>query len=227
MRNTWTKITFQQPEKSRDQKSNQSGLDIFLQIQTRAHIKILLLTTQTPLIQRCDHADAELRLWHLDTIQGTWKNDTIDSTQNASPHRPNKEKIQKENSAQQERRRWTKTESEPQNLRWRNCRRYQFKHRLRPRQPHFIHEWHRRIFWHKRNWRGRLGWIHEVQHSCGSWKDESSQNPMLDWNTHRRMKWRLAMRLASLPDERRAKKAATWNHDLSTKIKTCRSVRRL
>ena len=45
-------------------------------------------------------------LWHLDTIKGTWKNDTIDSTQNASLHRPNKEKIQKENSAQQERRRW-------------------------------------------------------------------------------------------------------------------------
>ena len=41
----------------------------------------------------------------LDTIKGTRKNDTINSTQNASPHRPNKKKIQKENSDQQERER--------------------------------------------------------------------------------------------------------------------------
>ena len=124
-------------------------------------------------------------------------------------------------------RKMTKTESKPQKLRWRNCRRYQFKHRLRPRQPHFLHEWHRWRYWHKRNWRRRFGWIHEMKHSCGSWEDDCSQNPMLDWNTYRRMKWRLAMRLASLPDERRAKKAATWNHGLTTKIKTCRSVGRL
>ena len=34
------------------------------------------------------HADAELHLWHLDTIKRTRKNDTINSTQNASLHRP-------------------------------------------------------------------------------------------------------------------------------------------
>ena len=30
--------------------------------------------------------------------------------------------------------------------------------------------------------------------------------------THRRMKWRMAMRIASLPKERGARKAAEWNH---------------
>ena len=80
-------ITFQQQETA-DQKSNQSRLGIA--IQTRADIKIVLPAAQTSLIQHGDHADAELRLWHLDTINGTRKNDTIDSTQNASPHRSNK-----------------------------------------------------------------------------------------------------------------------------------------
>ena len=44
--------------------------------------------------------------------------------------------------------------------------------------------------------------------------------------THRRMKWRLAMRIASLPDQRWAKKAATWNPGLSTKHQTNRPVGR-
>ena len=38
------------------------------------------------------------------------------------------------------------------------------------------------------------------------------------------MKWRLAMRIASLPDERCAKKAAKWNPGLSTKHQTNRPV---
>ena len=42
--------------------------------------------------------------------------------------------------------------------------------------------------------------------------------------THRRMKWRIAMRLASLPDERWVVKAAGWNPELSTKNKTYRAV---
>ena len=42
--------------------------------------------------------------------------------------------------------------------------------------------------------------------------------------THRRMKWRIAMRLASLPDERCVVKAAGWNPELSTKNKTYRAV---
>ena len=41
-------------------------LGIVIQIQTRADITIVLLTTQTPLIQHGDHADAE-RFWNLDT----------------------------------------------------------------------------------------------------------------------------------------------------------------
>ena len=44
--------------------------------------------------------------------------------------------------------------------------------------------------------------------------------------THREMKWRLEMRIASLPDERWANKAAEWNPDLSIKHQTYRPVGR-
>ena len=45
---------------------------------------------------------------------------------------------------------------------------------------------------------------------------------MLDQNS--RMKWRIAMRLASLPDGRWVVNAAGWNPELSTKNKTYRAV---
>ena len=38
--------------------------------------------------------------------------------------------------------------------------------------------------------------------------------------THNRMKWRLALRIASLPGERWIVKAAEWNPELSSKHKT-------
>ena len=44
--------------------------------------------------------------------------------------------------------------------------------------------------------------------------------------THRRMKWRLAMRISSLLDERWVVKAAEWNPELKTKYKTHRAVGR-
>ena len=48
----------------------------------------------------------------------------------------------------------------------------------------------------------------------------------IETETLRRMKWRLAMRIASLPDERWTKKAAKWNPGLSTKHQTNRPVGR-
>ena len=44
--------------------------------------------------------------------------------------------------------------------------------------------------------------------------------------THRGMKWRLAMRIASLPNERWAKKAAKWNPRLSNMHQTNRPMGR-
>ena len=44
--------------------------------------------------------------------------------------------------------------------------------------------------------------------------------------THTRMKWRLAVKIASSPEERWVMKAAGWNPELSTKYKTYRAVGR-
>ena len=44
--------------------------------------------------------------------------------------------------------------------------------------------------------------------------------------THKRMKWRLAMRAAVMPNERWAKKAAEWKPGLSAETRTQRAVGR-
>ena len=44
--------------------------------------------------------------------------------------------------------------------------------------------------------------------------------------THRRMKWRLTIKIASMPDERWTKKTAKWNPGLSTIYQTNRPVGR-
>ena len=64
--------------------------------------------------------------------------------------------------------------------------------------------------------------IYEERHSCSCRKGAVKIPCWIE--THRRIKWRLAMRTASVPDERWAKKAAQWNPGLSIKHKTCRSV---
>ena len=78
---------------SRDQTSKQSGLGIVLQVQTRADIKIVLPTTQTPLVQHGDHADAELCLWNLDATKK--RKEWYDR------HTATREKIKEEHPAQQ------------------------------------------------------------------------------------------------------------------------------
>ena len=153
-------ITFQQQERAEVKNSNQSCFGIVLQIQTRADIKIVLPTTQTPFIQH-DHADAELRIWHLDIIKGTRKNDTIDSTQNASPHRPIKEKIQKAKlslagTTKTKKRNMQTTEGQSSSSNT-DCD--------QDSDISFTKDTNEEIDWHRRNWRRRLDWIHENR-SC-------------------------------------------------------------
>ena len=47
------------------------------------------------------------------------------------------------------------------------------------------------------------------------------------WNrTHKKMKWKLALRIATSPSERWLKKAAEWNPDLSSRYRTNRAIGR-
>ena len=70
-------------------------------------------------------------------------------------------------------------------------------------------------------------WMEYMKRSTASAVERIVAAKIPCWiETHRRLQWRLAMRMASLPGERWAKKAAKWNPSLSTKHQTNRPVGR-
>ena len=70
-------------------------------------------------------------------------------------------------------------------------------------------------------------WIDYTKRSTATAVEKMKAAKIPCWiETRERMKWRSALRNASLPDERWAKKAAKWNPGLSTKHQTNRPVGR-
>ena len=65
------------------------------QIQTRVDIKKLHAQTSSTTFRRHSFSDYMLRSRNMDTEQGPRKNDSIDATQDATTHYPDKKKIQK------------------------------------------------------------------------------------------------------------------------------------
>ena len=70
-------------------------------------------------------------------------------------------------------------------------------------------------------------WIEYMKRSTATPIEWMKASKIPSWiEKHRMMKWRLAKRIASLPDERWVKKAAEWNPGLSIKHQTYRPVGR-
>ena len=70
-------------------------------------------------------------------------------------------------------------------------------------------------------------WIEYMKRSTATAVEGMEAAKIPCWiETHRRMKWRLAMTKASLPNERWATKAPEWNPGLSVKHQTYRPVGR-
>ena len=70
-------------------------------------------------------------------------------------------------------------------------------------------------------------WIDFMEKSTKEAEDHMKKTKIPCWiETHRRLKWRMAMRLASLPHERWTNKIIEWNPSLDNKIRTNRSVGR-
>ena len=68
-------------------------------------------------------------------------------------------------------------------------------------------------------------WIEYMKRSTEEAMERMKTAKIQCWiKTHRRMKWRLAMRIASLQDGRWEVKAPGWNPELRTKYKTYRAV---
>ena len=204
---SWTNNYVSATGNSSDQKSNQSRLGFVQQIQTRAGVKTVLPTAQTTLVQHGDHADAELCLWYLDTTEGTRNIDTIDSTKNASPLVQTKRKYKKEklrpakneNDGEDEKanHRSSDDETAESNSSNTDCD--------QDSDVYFMTDTDEEID------TAEIGeeWIEYVKRSTAISIERMKAANIPCWiEAHSRMKWRLAMRIASLPDERWAKKAA-------------------
>ena len=70
-------------------------------------------------------------------------------------------------------------------------------------------------------------WIDYMKRSTDEAMERMKTAKIQRWiKTHRRMKWKLAMRIASSPEERWVMKAAGWNPELSSKYQMYRAVER-
>ena len=68
-------------------------------------------------------------------------------------------------------------------------------------------------------------WIEYIKRSTADALDKMERAKIRCWNrTHKKMKWKLALRIATSPCERWLKKAAEWNPDLSSRYKTNRAM---
>ena len=63
-------------------------------------------------------------------------------------------------------------------------------------------------------------WIDYIKRSIVDAMDKMERAKIRCWNrTHKKMKWKLALRIATLPSERWLKRAAEWNPDLSSRYR--------
>ena len=70
-------------------------------------------------------------------------------------------------------------------------------------------------------------WIDYKRRSTADAIDKMEHARIRCWNkTHRKMKWKLALRIATSPSERWIKKAAEWNPELSSRYRTNRAIGR-
>ena len=70
-------------------------------------------------------------------------------------------------------------------------------------------------------------WFDYIRRSTADAIDKMEHAKIRCWNrTHRKMKWKLALRIATSPSERWIKKAAEWNPELSSKYRTNRTIGR-
>ena len=70
-------------------------------------------------------------------------------------------------------------------------------------------------------------WNDYIRRSTADAIDKMEHAKIRCWNkTHRKMKWKLAQRIATSPSERWLKKAAEWNPELSSRYRTNRTIGR-
>ena len=70
-------------------------------------------------------------------------------------------------------------------------------------------------------------WIEYIERSTEEAVKKMESAKIRCWNkTHKKMKWKLALRIATSPNDRWLRKAADWNPELSTRYRTNRAIGR-
>ena len=70
-------------------------------------------------------------------------------------------------------------------------------------------------------------WIECIKRSTEDNIEKMESAKIRCWNRTQKMKWKLALRIATSPSERWLKKAAEWNPELSSRYRTNRAIGRL
>ena len=163
-----------------------------------------------------------LRIGNMDTHQRARENDTIDATQNALTHHTNEKKIQKDREKKDKTNEkdtndlsGTGDESED--------RQSSNTHKDQDSDVSFENDTEEEIDTAEIE----EDWIEYIKRStkrCHR-KDGKCEDSMLEQDSQK-MKWKLALRIATSPSERWFKKSAEWNPELSSKYRTNRAIGR-
>ena len=159
----------------------------------------------------------------MDTEQRTRKNDSIDATQDATTHHSNKKentkKIEKQDIEPKEEKgivditEMCSTDDESGRRSEQKLMSGQFEEDSDKEMDTIEIE--------------EEDWIEYIKRSTADALDKMERAKIRCWNrTHKKMKWKLALRIATSPCERWLKKAAEWNPDLSSRYKTNRAIGR-
>ena len=185
--------------------------------------------SQTTSIRHGVHANTDIRKWHVDIITKTRKNVQDHATENATPHRTNKEKIQikKQEEAADE------TEDETKKHEEEEKKRVTDKETEEGSNHNSNNDQDSDVSFPEGNDEAidttekEEEWIEFVKRSTKEAEEYMKKMKIPCWiETHRILKWRMARRIALLPKEIWTSKIFDWHPGLDNKIKTRRLVGR-
>ena len=197
-------------------------------IQTGINIEEIHAQTPPASIRRHGLPDSLLRIWNMVSESRTRKNDSIDSTQDAAPHHSDEKKIQKI-----ERKKVIEHTIEEENDdKTENCSTDDKSGDDQSTKSEddmdsgvtFDEDSEKDIDTAETE---EEDWFDYIRRSTADAIDRMDHAKIRCWNkTHKKMKWKLASRIATSPSERWVKKAAEWNPEMSSKYRTSRMIGR-
>ena len=199
------------------------------QVSAGTHLESLPPMSQTTLVQHGDHADDDLRKWNVDIIWSTWKNDQDRTTKDASPHRPDEKTIENEKHEGNKGEVYKRIRKGGRKLlSLRDDEETgegseQSSNEDQDSDVSFQEDNDEEVDKSEKE----EEWVDFIKRSTKEAEEHRKKMNTPCWiETHRRMKWRMAMRIASPPKELWTSKIFEWHPGLDNKIRTNRSIGR-